>query len=102
MDTTLEFLQPFKPHSIGLIDSEYPIFQENLEEYSQEDSRPCTLEERGVLDMKYKEEAVNYWKSGKTKRLSVELVQKRFEEVNSLRQLYRWEKSLEKDAGGNE
>ncbi|GJQ74324.1 hypothetical protein Trydic_g4926 [Trypoxylus dichotomus] len=67
MDTTLEFLQPVKPHSIDLTDSEYPISQENLEEYLQEKSRPCTLEEGGILGMKYKEDAVNYWKSEKEK-----------------------------------
>ncbi|GJQ80729.1 hypothetical protein Trydic_g9324 [Trypoxylus dichotomus] len=71
LDTTLEFLQPFKPHFIELIDSEYPISQENLEDYLQEELRHCTLEEEGILDMKYKEDVVNYWKSGNEKRLSV-------------------------------
>ncbi|GJQ84823.1 hypothetical protein Trydic_g19586 [Trypoxylus dichotomus] len=32
MDTTLKFLQPFKPLSIELIVSEYPFSQEDLEE----------------------------------------------------------------------
>ncbi|GJQ78276.1 hypothetical protein Trydic_g22118 [Trypoxylus dichotomus] len=63
MDTTLEFLQPFKPHSIKVIDSEYPISQEDFEEYLQKKSRPSTFEEGSIIDMKYKEDAVNYWKS---------------------------------------
>ncbi|KAK9721323.1 hypothetical protein QE152_g21628 [Popillia japonica] len=63
--TTLEFLQPFKPHSIELIDSKYTICQEDLEEYLQEKLRPCTSEEGGILDMEHKENAVNYWRIGK-------------------------------------
>ncbi|GJQ84429.1 hypothetical protein Trydic_g15650 [Trypoxylus dichotomus] len=89
MDTTLKFLQPFKPHFIELIESEYSISQEHLEKYLQEESRPCTLEEGGILDMKYNEGAVNYWYSLRKKQLSVELVQRRFKKINSLRQVYR-------------
>ncbi|GJQ73023.1 hypothetical protein Trydic_g1658 [Trypoxylus dichotomus] len=96
MDTTLVFLQPFKLYFIELIDSEYPISREDLEEYLQEESRHCTLEKGGISDMKYKEDAANYWKRGKRKRLSVESVQRRFRKVNSQRQLYRWQESLEK------
>ncbi|GJQ67689.1 hypothetical protein Trydic_g16515 [Trypoxylus dichotomus] len=64
-----------KPHSIELVDSKYPISEEDLEEAK---TRPCTSEEGGILDMKYKEDAINYWKSGKEKRLSVESMQRRF------------------------
>ncbi|GJQ82428.1 hypothetical protein Trydic_g11843 [Trypoxylus dichotomus] len=92
MDTTLEFLQPFKSHSIEFIDSEYPTAQEDLEEYLEEESRSCTIEEGGSLDMKYKEGAVNYLKSAKKRQR----VQRRFRKVNSLRQLNRREESLEK------
>ncbi|GJQ83378.1 hypothetical protein Trydic_g23840, partial [Trypoxylus dichotomus] len=53
MDTTLEFLEPFKPHFIELIDIEYPMSQEDLKEYLQEESRSCTSEKCGILDMKY-------------------------------------------------
>ncbi|GJQ77663.1 hypothetical protein Trydic_g12789 [Trypoxylus dichotomus] len=60
VDTTLEFLQPFKPHFIELIESEYPIFQEDLEEYLHEESRPCKLEEGGTFAMKYKEDDLTY------------------------------------------
>ncbi|GJQ88189.1 hypothetical protein Trydic_g13182 [Trypoxylus dichotomus] len=55
----------FKPDSIELIDIEYPISQEDQEEYLQKESRPCASEEGGILDMKYKEDAISYWKSGK-------------------------------------
>ncbi|GJQ82637.1 hypothetical protein Trydic_g19655 [Trypoxylus dichotomus] len=96
MDTTLELLQLIKAHSIEFIDSEYLISQEDLEEFLEEELRLCTLEEGGILEMKYKEDAVNYWKTGKKKRLSVESVRRRFRKVNSLRQLYRWEENLEK------
>ncbi|GJQ83957.1 hypothetical protein Trydic_g8694 [Trypoxylus dichotomus] len=83
MDTTLQFLQLFKLHFIELIDSEYPIPQEDPEEYLEKESRPFTLEDAGILDMKYKEDAVNYWKGGKRKRLSVESVQRRFRKRNT-------------------
>ncbi|GJQ75118.1 hypothetical protein Trydic_g9727 [Trypoxylus dichotomus] len=87
MNTTLELLQPFKPHSIELIDSAYPISQDDLKDYLLEESRPCTSEEEelgGILDMKYEEYATNYWKSGK-KIVYIESVQRRFRKVNSLR-----------------
>ncbi|GJQ73562.1 hypothetical protein Trydic_g9062, partial [Trypoxylus dichotomus] len=48
------------------------------EEYLEEELRPCTLEEGGIIGMKYKENAVNYWKSRKKKRLFVESVQSGF------------------------
>ncbi|GJQ76698.1 hypothetical protein Trydic_g15550 [Trypoxylus dichotomus] len=69
---------PFKPHSIELIKSEYPICHEDLKPFFQEESRPCTLEEDSILDKKCKEDAVNYWNSGKKKQLSAESVQRRF------------------------
>ncbi|KAK9753178.1 hypothetical protein QE152_g3720 [Popillia japonica] len=73
----LEFLQPFKPHSIELIDSEYPICQEDLEEYLQEKSRPCRSEEGGILDIEQREycKLLENWEK---KRLSLETVQNRF------------------------
>ncbi|KAK9727816.1 hypothetical protein QE152_g18993 [Popillia japonica] len=89
--TTLEIVQPFKSHSIELIDSEYSICQEDLEDYLQEKSRPCRSEEGGILDMEYKENAVNYRnrigkrseccklsENWEKKRLSLETVQNRF------------------------
>ncbi|GJQ69525.1 hypothetical protein Trydic_g6625 [Trypoxylus dichotomus] len=55
---TLKFLQPVKQHSIELIEREYEISQEDLEEYLEEKSRPYTREKGGTLDMKYKEDAL--------------------------------------------
>ncbi|GJQ83299.1 hypothetical protein Trydic_g8890 [Trypoxylus dichotomus] len=81
MDMTLEFLQPF----IELIHNEYPISQEDLEEYLHEESQPYI--EGSILSMQYKEGAINYWKSGEMKRLPVESEQRKFRNVNSLRQL---------------
>ncbi|GJQ71377.1 hypothetical protein Trydic_g11106 [Trypoxylus dichotomus] len=102
VDTALEFLQPFKLHSTKLIDSEYPISQEYLEEHLQEESQSYTSGEGDTLDRKYKEDAANYWRSGKKKRLSVELVQRIFRRVNSLRQLYSWGTNLEKGGAQTE
>ncbi|KAK9716764.1 hypothetical protein QE152_g24562 [Popillia japonica] len=68
--------QPFKPHSIELIDSEYPICQKDLEEYLQEKSRSCRSEEGRILDMEQKEcsKLLENWEM---KRLSLETVQNR-------------------------
>lgn len=38
---------------------------------------------------------MQYWKSGKKRRLSLLTVQKNFQQVTSIRQLYRWEENIE-------
>ncbi|GJQ80692.1 hypothetical protein Trydic_g9273 [Trypoxylus dichotomus] len=57
MDTASKSIQPFKPHFIDSIDSEYPTSREALEEYLKEKSRPYTLEKGSILDTKCKEDA---------------------------------------------
>ncbi|GJQ87912.1 hypothetical protein Trydic_g1177 [Trypoxylus dichotomus] len=67
ISTYVEWM-PFKLYRIELMDSEYPNSQEDLEEYLQKESQPCTSEERGILDIKYKEDTVDCRKSGIRKR----------------------------------
>lgn len=46
------------------------------------------------MDLTYKTDAVTYWKSGKTKKLSLAQVQHRFRKVKSKMQLYRWDRQI--------
>ncbi|XP_026673599.1 uncharacterized protein LOC113464962 [Ceratina calcarata] len=49
--------------------------------------------------MKYKEDAVNFWRSGKRKNLSVGTVKNKYKKVTSLKQLCRWKEQI--DNGGS-
>ncbi|XP_076666528.1 uncharacterized protein LOC143368052 isoform X2 [Andrena cerasifolii] len=100
-DTTLEFHQPFRPHSEEFVDEEALSPEDLLEvfESTQDEEQACVPEEGGLVDLEYKQNAVDYWKGGKKKRLPLESVRQKFRKVKSVSQLYRWEHSLEK--GGN-
>ena len=49
-----------------------------------------------MISLENKKKAVDFWKSGKTKRLSLTTVSNRYRFVTSLPQLYNFEKQLEK------
>jgi len=51
------------------------------------------------IEDNYKQKAVEYWKSGKIRKLKLKTVQSKFNRVTSNRQLYRWEKQISN--GGN-
>lgn len=51
------------------------------------------------IDEEYKQKAVEYWKSGKKRKLKFETVKIRFKRLTSKCQLYRWEEQIAR--GGN-
>jgi hypothetical protein len=54
---------------------------------------------RTMIPLKDKKMAVEYWKSGKTGKLKLSTVSKKFRFVTSVQQLYKWEKQIQ--AGGS-
>ncbi len=77
---------------------------ENTGETSQSESIPSSPLKRPktMISMEEKKKAVDLWKSGKTKRLSLATVSKRFRFVTSLKQLYRFEHQIETSGTRNE
>lgn len=51
------------------------------------------------IDEEYKQKTVEYWKSGKKRKLKFETVKIRFKRLTSKCQLYRWEEQVAR--GGN-
>lgn len=88
-DTTLEFLQPHRPHSLEFVDEVYPPTREEALEATEAEEEKCIPEEGGIVTLEYKTNAVTYWKSGKRRRLALNTVQNKFRKVSSLQQLYR-------------
>ena len=88
-DTTLEFLQPYRPHSLEFVGEVDPPTREEALEAIEAEEDECVPEEGGIVSLEYKTNAVEYWKSGKRSRLALNTVQKKFRKVSSLRQLYR-------------
>ncbi len=66
-------------------------------ESSQTESLPSSpiKKSRQQISFEDKKKAVDYWKSGKKKKLSLETVSKRFRFVTSIRQLRKFEKQIE-------
>jgi hypothetical protein len=66
-------------------------------ESSQSESIPSSPMKRPkrMISLEDKKKAVDFWKSGKTKRLSLTKVSNRYRFVTSLPQLYDFEKQLE-------
>jgi hypothetical protein len=66
-------------------------------ESSQSESLPSSpiKKPRQQISFEDKKKAVDYWKSGKKKRFSLETVSKKFRFVTSIRQLRKFEKQIE-------
>jgi len=62
---------------------------ENVSEVVQDDK-----EFREFVDIDYKKKAIEFWRSGKKRRRSIETVQHKFKKVINTTQLYRWEKQI--------
>ncbi|KAK9739598.1 hypothetical protein QE152_g8902 [Popillia japonica] len=109
IDTTLEFLNPVRPHLLELVDDVYaPTRDEVLEgieaekaqcvpeegviitlEYKTNDVDYWSVPEEGVIiTLEYKTNDVDYWKSGKCKRLTLATVQKKSQSFNSPTTVY--------------
>ncbi|KAK9702591.1 Tc5 transposase DNA-binding domain [Popillia japonica] len=71
IDTTLGFLSRVKRHSLEFVDDVYaPTYVEVLEGIEAEEEQ-CVPEEGDIITLEYKTNAVEYWKSGKRKRLTL-------------------------------
>ncbi|GJQ66238.1 hypothetical protein Trydic_g4293 [Trypoxylus dichotomus] len=85
--TALNFEELAEPHEAQFV-------EETAEEDNYE-GIACVPEEGGsVIDLDYKTRAVDYWKSGKSKPRTLAGVIQKFKKVKSLRQVRRWEESV--------
>jgi hypothetical protein len=87
-----------------------------LFEYDSEESDECPTEssqcesipsspikrQKRIIPFEDKKKAVDYWKSGKTKRLSLSSVSARFRFVTSIQHLYEFEKQIESQGSRND
>ena len=69
------------------------------EDYVEEDISASPSKGRAAVDLQYKRRAVDYWRSGKTKRMSLASVHRMFHHVVREDTLYQWEKQLLHGAG---
>jgi len=81
---TLSFTDSVIP-DVTLIEEE----PENISEVMQEDE-----EFREFVDIDYKKKAIEFWRSGKKRRRSIETVQHKFKKIINTTQLYRWERQI--------
>jgi hypothetical protein len=73
-------------------------------ESSQSESIPSSPKKRQkrIVPFEDKKKAVDYWKSGKTKRLSLSSISTRFHFVTSIQQLYEFKKQIESHGSRND
>ena len=72
-----------------------PVVEEESENSPDSESDSGNVNQDEVT-FQYKEDVVNFWKSGKRKRLSFNTVKARYKMVKSFQQLYSWEKQVTK------
>lgn len=86
VDESLDFQETFKNCETQIIeDRDWTATNQEVNFPTQ----ACTSDSDEV-SFEYKKQAVEYWRSGKTKNLSVESVRQKFKKVQSDRQLRRW------------
>lgn len=85
-EESLDFQEPYKEHYAKIVEDDV---QHHLSEPYEVPTNECTNDNEEV-DFEYKKRAVEFWRSGKTKNLSIKTVQNRFKHVISDRQLRRW------------
>jgi hypothetical protein len=85
-------------------ESEEDVSPEVTGESSQSESIPSSpmKKPKRMISLEDKKKAVDFWKSGKTKRLSLTTVSNRYRFVTSLAQLYKFEHQLETSGTRNE
>ncbi|GJQ79376.1 hypothetical protein Trydic_g16235 [Trypoxylus dichotomus] len=87
--TALEFEELAEPHEAQFVEETVEDEEDNYEDIA------CLPEEGGsVIDLDCKTNAVDYWKSGKSKLRTLAGVIQKFKKVKSLQQLRRWEESF--------
>ncbi|XP_034195342.2 uncharacterized protein LOC117611505 [Osmia lignaria lignaria] len=81
----LDFEKHFSVHNAHIVEDQ----DTEDKEYAAPTTTVCSQNE-DEIDFKYKKDAVEYWTSGKTGKLSITSVKHRFRKVTSERQLRRW------------
>lgn len=92
IDETLDFQEPFKDVDPQIVEDEVT---HTLPDSPYFPTDECVADEED-LSFDYKTRAVNYWRRGKKKNLSIHSVQQKFKKVKSVRQLRRWAHYLNK------
>lgn len=91
-EDTLDFQEPYKDAEAQIIEDQ---ILHTIPENPYMPTDRCTIDE-DHLSYDYKLRAVEYWKSGKKKNLSLQTVQQKFKKVRSVTQLKRWAHALNK------
>ncbi|GJQ70164.1 hypothetical protein Trydic_g22626 [Trypoxylus dichotomus] len=87
--TALEVEELAEPHEAQFVEETAEDEEDNYEDIA------CVPEDGGsVIDLDYKTRAVDCWKSGKSKPRTLAGVIQKFKKVTSLRELRRWEESV--------
>ncbi|XP_071577354.1 uncharacterized protein [Temnothorax nylanderi] len=83
--------------TLGFYDTYEIPEPERVDSFEEDDGKVYLPEEvicssvEATISSDYKRQAMEYWRSGKTRGRSVEGVKQRFKKVTSIRQLRRWE-----------
>lgn len=92
VEESLDFQEPFKNSDAQIIEDDV---QHHIPDPAFSPTDRCTKDEEEI-SYDYKLRAVEYWRSGKKKNLSLESVQQKFRKVLSVKQLRRWAHTLHK------
>lgn len=84
---SLDFQEPYKDVAAQVIEDEILHTSPDSPKFP---TNQCTEDNNDEITYDYKVRAVDYWKSGKNKKLSVESVRQKFKQVRSISQLHRW------------
>lgn len=92
VEDTLDFQEEYKDYDAKFVEDQ------ELHHFSHAFEAPtdhCTYDIQEV-DFNYKLKAVEYWRSGKKKNLSLESVKSKYKKVSSISQLKRWAHTINK------
>ena len=92
VEETLDFQEEYKDCDAKIVEDEV---QHHFPDPDYAPTNQCTKDTEDI-SFDYKQKAVEYWRSGKKKHLSIETVQKRFRKVSSISQLKRWAHTINK------
>ena len=67
------------------------------EEHIYVDDETFCPHDTSPLDLEYKVKAIQYWRSGKKRKRPFESVQRKFKQLKSRNDLYRWEEDVQKN-----
>lgn len=92
-EESLDFEEPFKDIIPQIIMEDK--LGDHLPDFYSPPTDACTTDDEH-LTYEYKQKAVEYWRSGKKRNLSLDSVKQKFRKVNSITQLRRWAHTLNK------